>query len=149
MWFFLSAAFLELLGSERLLCSLIWRVQVCWPKGQCESPLALVWSPGIPFPAHGLLRLFSFFGSGSERVQPCWQLRGAELRLPTQCLGQYSPESRSMALHGTPQCPIAVPKAAARTLHRAVEGPLSLLSSLSACAVALWPGSEMLQGKKD
>lgn len=36
-------------------------------------------------PAHGLLKLFSFFSSGSELVQPCWQLRRAELSLPTQC----------------------------------------------------------------
>lgn len=144
MWCFLSAAFLELLGCERLLCSLAWRLQVCWPEGQCESALALVWSPGIPFPARGLLRLFSFSGSGSELVQPCWQLRRAELSLPTQCLAQYSPESRSMALHGTPQCPMPVP--------RAVEGPLSLPSSL---LLVLWLLArirdaewEVLQGKR-
>lgn len=114
-------------------------------KGTVGTPLALVWGPRIPFPAHG--RLFSFFGSGSELVQPCWQLRRAELSFPTQCSGQDSPECRNMALHGTPQCPLPVTRAAPRTLHWAVEGPLSLPSSLSACAVALWPGSEMQRGR--
>lgn len=52
-----------------------------------------------------------------------------------------------MALQGTPWCPIPVTRAAARTLHRALEGPLSLPSSLSACAVAVWPGSEMERGR--
>lgn len=49
----------------RLLCSLTWRLQVCGPKGQCESPLALVGGPRILFAEDGLLRLFYFFGSSS------------------------------------------------------------------------------------
>lgn len=105
-------------------------------KGQCESPLALVWGPGIP---RGLLILFSF--SGLELVQPCWQLRRAELRLLTQCLGQNSPESRSMALHGTPQCPMPVPG-----LHQGCGRVIVPPFLLSVCAVALWPGQRCREG---
>lgn len=60
---------------------------------------------------------------------------------------QYSPECRSMALRDTPWCPKPATRAAPRTLHWAGEGPLSLPSSLSACAVVLWPGSEMQRGR--
>lgn len=44
---------------------------------------------------------------------------------------------------GPAWCPKPVTRAAPRTLPGVVEGLLSLPPSLSACAVALWPGSEM------
>lgn len=41
-------------------------------------------------------------------LQPCWQLSRMELSLPIHCLGRYRPESGSMALCVTPQCPTQI-----------------------------------------
>lgn len=83
---------------------------------------------------------FSFFGSSSELVQPCWQLRRAELSLPTPCWGHDSPECRSMALRGTPclspgHCTgLFVPSIVPSFLPPCFWSPL-------------WPGSEMQRGR--
>lgn len=126
---FLTAAFLESCWTVmRLLCSLPWRLQVCGPKGQCESPLALLWGPRIPFPEDGLLRLFYFFGSGSE-LAPA-SLAAQEGRSPfAQPLLESLESGTSLSLCVTPRCPTPVGQDSARTLRCSAKGLFSLLFS--------------------
>lgn len=79
-------------------------------------------------------------------LQPCCQLRRAELNLPIHCSGHCILECRSMALHVTPQCPTRVSQGCTKgTALVCKRATLPLF--LSACAVAPWPGSETQRGR--
>lgn len=130
--FFLSAAFLESCRTVmRLLCSLTWRLQICGPKGQCESPLTLAWGPWMPLPDDGLLRLLSFFGSSElasaspaaqeDRAHP---LLGSSLSL--------------MQEHGTAGLP-TVPHSCRPGLHQERCPGRCERAILPPCTVGLWP----------
>lgn len=98
-----------------------------WTKGQCESPLALLWGPRIPFPEDGLLRLFYFFGSSSE-LAPA-SLAAQEGRSPfAQSLLESLESGTSLALCVTPRCPTPVGQGSARTLRCSAKGLFSLPS---------------------
>lgn len=58
--------------------------------------------PKDTFPRRSTFKTLPSLGLAQSWLQPCWQLRGAELNLPIHCSGHYSPECRSSC---TARCP--------------------------------------------
>lgn len=146
MWCFLSAAFLELLGCGRLLCSLAWRLQLCWPEGQCESLLALVWGPGIPFQHMDFKDRFPSLAVGQSWFSLAGSSGGQSSACPRSAWLSTVLKAGAWPCMAPHSVPCLSPGQQPGRCTGLWEGHCPSLPP-SCFSVALWPGSEMQRGR--